>query len=262
MRQIRRILLALLLLTLAIPAAQADESTPLFYTRTTILIRRAHVPPPAPPMFPWQKAAEPQNSGLAFDVEVRDAMTLYNQEGWFNLSGPSENSGVLLAFSAPGIAPIVPSQQYVPLDILLIDKEGTIVQIIPNLLLSELQQDIYPEKPVLAFLYLKGGSCADLSISPGDIVEYKLFKRPPVVLTTAPAQTAPPPSPPAGPTPLLGEPTPTPEPAAQAAPQPQPVQQPETAPLSQRRAPAAQPIPPPPRPVDPQPFLDEVLKKR
>ncbi len=167
-------------------AALADTSSPLFYTRATIAVMRKSPPQKTIPPLPWSKeqpvvVAEASNVG--FDVEVRDGMTLYNQKGWFNLSSPSEKNGVLMVFAAPGQPPVIPMTQYAPLDILLIDGEGTIAQIIPNITLSELDRDIVPPSPVLAFLFLKGGSCQKLSINPGDVVDYKLFRRPPTVLS-------------------------------------------------------------------------------
>lgn len=165
--------------------ASLADTAALLYTRTAIIIHRKQLPPP----MPWLGADAPkENPGILFETEVRDAMTLYNQNGWYNLSSPQDRSGLMMMFAKPSIAPITHSAQYAPLDILLIDQEGKIIQIIPNINLSELDQDIMPEKPVLAFLFIRGGSCQRMSIHPGDIVEYKLFKRPPVVLS-APAAT-------------------------------------------------------------------------
>jgi len=160
--------------------SMADTSVPLLYTRSTIVITRYHLPPP----MPWQgKNAPQENPRIPFDVEVRDAMTLYSQKGWYNLDSPSVKSGVLMMFRAPGISPIMRMTQYAPLDILFIDREGKITQIIPNINLSALDQEIMPENTVLAFLFLRGGTCKALSVNPGDIVDYKLFKKPPVILS-------------------------------------------------------------------------------
>lgn len=167
---------------LLISPALADDSIPLLYTRETITIQRLSQAP-----LPWQAAGEPQPSaipasGVTFDVEVRDARSYYNQKDWFNLSGPTNDSGVLLVFAAPGQSPIIPSKQYAPLDILFIDAQGRVTQIVPNILLSSLSQQIIPKNPVLAFLFLKGQTCQHLNINPGDIVDYKAFTKPPVVL--------------------------------------------------------------------------------
>lgn len=193
---------AVLCALLAAAPAQADQSTPLFYNKTTIAIIRQSPPTPAEPAMPWQTTPTPEDPRLEINVEVRDAMILYNQQGWYNLSSPEDNTGVLLMFAAPGIAPVVPSSQYAPLDILMINAEGRIDQIVPNIMLSELDQEILPQSPILGFLFLKGGACERKSIQPGDTVEYKLFHKPPKVLTAPVAKPL------SGPAPAPSEPPP------------------------------------------------------
>ncbi len=171
-------LLTLLMLVCTATPAFADAH-PLFYTRETLTIQRK------PESLPWQQAKPqpaPPESGVTFDVEVRDAQSYYNQEGWFNLSGPTDDSGVLLVFKQAAQSPIIASKQYAPLDILFLDTQGRITQVVPNILLSNLAQQIVPNNPVLAFLFLKGGICQTLNIKPGDVVDYKIFNKLPVVL--------------------------------------------------------------------------------
>lgn len=172
------------LLSAALAAsAAADESAPLFYTRTSVRIVRAA--PPADAFLPWEDKIR-GDKGVVINAEMREGAVMYNQRGWFNLSSPSPDGGVLLVFSAPAMAPVAPSSQYAPLDILMIDKEGRIVQIVPGILLSDLQEDIYPPSPVVALLFLQGGLCERAGIRPGDYVEHALFKKPPTVLTAPP----------------------------------------------------------------------------
>ncbi len=151
----------------------ADTATPISYKRTNIAIIRGKAE-----KMPWQASAEK----LVLNTEIRDGMSLYNQNGWFNLSSYAENSGVMLAFSTADQYPISHMEQYAPTDILFIDKQGKITQIAPNILLSELEQDIVPAAPVLAFLFMKGGACKELSINAGDEIEYELFKKPPAII--------------------------------------------------------------------------------
>lgn len=160
--------------------SRESNSIPFYYARSSIIINRKSLPPLQD--LPWQEQPTPQDPAIVFDVEVRDGMSMYNQKGWFNLSSYSEQTGVMLAFGEPTIQPIINSAQYAPVDILFIDKQGKITQIVPNILLSELDQDIYPNSEILAFLFLKGGSCANLSIHAGDDVQYSLFKKPPLIL--------------------------------------------------------------------------------
>jgi uncharacterized membrane protein (UPF0127 family) len=180
-----------------------DTSAPIDYVRTNIIIMRKSLPKlPAPEPLPWKEkpiTPEPipeiaQDPALVLDVEIRDGMSLYNQNGWFNLTSYSEKTGVMMAFSKPDTKPIIRSTQYAPVDILFIDKQGKITQIAPSIMLSELEEDIYPSSPILAFLFLKGGSCTDLSINVGDEVQYSLFKKPPLILGSpkeTPAETQP-----------------------------------------------------------------------
>jgi uncharacterized membrane protein (UPF0127 family) len=174
----------LLQLWLAVPS-YATQQGPLAYSRTNIVLMRASMLDKGPAPLPWQRDSLPADSpGVIFSVEIRDGMTLYNQDGWYNLSGLSDKNGLMLIFTAPGIAPLAPMSQYAPLDILMIDKEGTVIQIMPNLVLANLEDDMMPHSPILAFLFLPGGTCEANGINPGDRVMHKVFKRAPAVLTT------------------------------------------------------------------------------
>lgn len=213
----------------AVPEKQAKpaQSRPLLYTRDTLTIQRK------PEVLPWQErpVAQPApESGITFDVEVRDAEIYYNQKDWFNLSGPTDDSGVLLLFTSPSQSPIIASKQYAPLDILFIDAQGNITQIVPDILLSTLTQQIVPKNPVLAFLFLKGGICQNFNIKPGDVVEYKAFNKLPVVLGDPVSIIQPPPKPQPLPMPpkgnlpmprkvLMPDSSPSPRPGAKLAPQ-------------------------------------------
>lgn len=163
-------------------AGRANENPMGFtYTRSHIVVMRAHVDKPQQPVMPWQ-TGDTQHAGLAFDVELRDAASFYKQSGWFNLSSPADRQGVLIVFDKPLARPVSRSRHYAPLDILFINQEGKISQIAPNIILNELDRDIIPDAPVRAFLLLKGGSCKDLSILPGDEVQHKIFIKPPLVI--------------------------------------------------------------------------------
>lgn len=167
-----------------------SENPPIFYKKDNIIIHRKLLPVTNETEFPWQKQ-EVQSDSVVIDTEIRDSSVIYNPKGWFNLSSYSEKNGVMIVFPEPDTAPIMNSAQYAPVDILLIDKQGKIKQIVPNILLSELEQDIIPSSPVLAFLFLKGGACGELSINVGDELEYSIFKKPPVVLSAPPQLQAP-----------------------------------------------------------------------
>lgn len=173
---------------------EKELSTPFLYSRADITIIRKLVPeyasmkePTAEPMIAriddeMIREKPSMEPAISFDVEIRDGMSLYNQSGWFDMSSYDEKTGMMLIFSEPTVQPIIRSTQYAPIDILFIDKLGKITQIVPSISLSDLEDNIYPESPVLAFLILKGGLCAERSINVGDEVVYHIFKKPPVVL--------------------------------------------------------------------------------
>lgn len=173
-----RVMLAFLCLWAG--AAQAQDSAFLYSKSQLAIIRKSLQQDPN--MLPWQKQQAEELARIVFNVEVRDGRSLYNQKGWFSLSGYEERSGVLLAFSSPTLSPIVRSQQYAPVDILMIDRQGKVTQILPNIMLSDLEEGILPQSPILAFLFLKSGTCEQLVIAPGDMVEFSIFKKPPTVL--------------------------------------------------------------------------------
>ncbi|NBO18394.1 MAG: DUF192 domain-containing protein [Proteobacteria bacterium] len=177
-----RILVFLLALAFLPAAAQAE--TPVLYSREKLTIHRQ----PGEPL-PWlEQSTAQEQSGITFDIEARDAMTYYRQKDWFNLISPTDDSGVLLLFSAPGLPPIIPSTHYAALDILFIDAEGRITQLLPNIKLSGLKQPITPKDPVLAFLFLRGGLCQQLNIRPGDSVEYRAFSSPDSGMVSGPVE--------------------------------------------------------------------------
>lgn len=184
--------------------AAKEYNASIDFVRTNIVILRKSMPKPkmdpVPPMplqddsiiRPVPENIEPEDPALAFDVEIRDGMSLYNQSGWFNLSSYSEKSGVMMVFARSDTKPIIRSTQYAPVDILFIDKQGTITQIAPSINLSEIEEDIYPSAPILAYLFVKGGTCANMHINVGDEVQYSLFKKSPLILDSPPPKEPPP----------------------------------------------------------------------
>jgi len=178
-------LLTLALLMLAPYAAGADSGLGFLYSRSDIAITRNK-----PSKLPWQKDIQPT---VKFDVEIRDATGAYNrgQTGWYNLSSLEEHNGIMMVFKEPVSLPITRSMEYAPLDVLLIDREGKIIEILPSLKLSTLDHDIVPDKPVLAFLFLQGGISEKLSINPGDQIDSDVFKKSELIINKDKARTAP-----------------------------------------------------------------------
>jgi len=151
-------------------SAYADASMPIIYSRANIAITRMALPP----HLPW---LVPENPVVTFDVEVRDAAMFYKQKDWFSLSGTADNQGVMVVMGEPTVAPITRSPQYAPLDVVMADGDGKITQIIPGVKLSELAQDIFPDAPIMAFVFLKGGTCERQSIHVGDRIGHAVFRK-------------------------------------------------------------------------------------
>jgi uncharacterized membrane protein (UPF0127 family) len=186
------------LLSLTIPAhATTDGSVaqPLVYSVSKIIIdRKVHLE--RADVKEATTTAIPQQ--LMLDAEVKDALNFYRQDGWINLRAMREDHAVLLVFEQLSQDPILPASNYAPIDILMVDEQGKITEIAPSLILASLEQEIYPQKPVKAFILLAGGSTGRLAIKPGDEVIYSIFKKPPpIVSESSPDATAPTPEIPA-----------------------------------------------------------------
>lgn len=175
------------MITAVFSVANAEEM-PLFYARTTVVIlpQRLQAPPPPPlPWLPKQEENSPQNitqpaQGLSFDAELRDARSVHTA-GWVNLSDLGEFQALMLMFPSPVMAAIRPVRDYSAYDVLTVSQDGQIRQILPNLVLAELQQPYQTPSEVKAILYLRGGTCDRRGIAPGDRVLHKTFKAPTAV---------------------------------------------------------------------------------
>ncbi len=191
---LRQVLAILLCITSVEPALAEDSHSseqPVVYAFTRLeVFRKTPVAAAASKADEKPQAALPTDP-LYIEIQVRDAINFYRQDGWINLSRMPENRGTLLVFHDLVQDPIVRATNYAPMDVLMIDAEGTITEIAPSLVLADLEDDIYPQKPIRAFLLLAGGSCKTLGISPGDEIKYSLFKKPPPVLSAPSAGTEP-----------------------------------------------------------------------
>lgn len=173
----------LMSLPAAIPA-DANESG-FTYSRTGIIIQRKSLP-----ALPWQK--NPPPSPLDLEVEVREAKALHQPEsGWFDLSGPTADRGMLYLMTDQTTISLKRAPYYAPMDVLFMDSQGMVLQVIPQITLTSLEEDIGAQTTFSAFLLLAGGTCAQLSIAPGDSVQHPFFKQRPPVLSATPTTDAP-----------------------------------------------------------------------
>jgi uncharacterized membrane protein (UPF0127 family) len=191
-----------LVMLLAPPNAQAQgfSSNPLIFAREMITIQSAQpaviaqaISPKntadnnsaqaasSAPNTPAQAPLRAPASAWQFNVEVRpeDALRLdYIQA----LTTLKDTTGVMIAFGAPTIVPLPYFRVQQPTDVLFVDNEGVILQIYPGHIPIDLSREIYANKPVKAFIYLKAGMVAQYGIRPRDVVQSTVFNPPPPLL--------------------------------------------------------------------------------
>ena len=144
-------------------AAFASE-TPVIYNKTTISIL-----PKAQPLPPPKEPHE-----YRFEVEVRAAQIPANQ-GMFIDYGLSDKRGLMTFYSISDNHSLIAENLKMPVDVLFIRKDGIIMQIIPNLHLSALEEDIATDNPFIALLFLKTGLSEQWKLAPGDRVKHGMF---------------------------------------------------------------------------------------
>lgn len=162
--------LALLSVCVSCFYSMSVQAAQFFYSRDRLSIMRASLPAASEPL-PWQTSPVAPEPLVTIDVDVKDGASLYQQNGWFELSALPEGTGMVLVFDTPKIMPLTHLTQYTALDILFIDGENKISQIMPNMLLSAVDHKVSPEKPAKAVLLLQAKSADHLSIHIGDTVQ-------------------------------------------------------------------------------------------
>ncbi len=117
-----------------------------------------------------------QSGGKAhnFNVELADTEEERQTGLMFRESLPKDG-GMLFDFGNPQPAAIWMKNTLIPLDILFIDTDGTVLAIARNAVPHSLRQ-ISPGVPVKGVLEINGGAAAELGINPGDMVVHPLFK--------------------------------------------------------------------------------------
>lgn len=118
---------------------------------------------------------------VTYEVEVRaeDALRL---EYIHTLNTLTDATGVMISFASPTIVALPAMKVYTPVDALFINDTGTVVQILPNVTLAELNQRVAAKEPVKAFLFLKMGQVAARGLKPRDVVAGSMFTPVPPVL--------------------------------------------------------------------------------
>ncbi|MES2983576.1 MAG: DUF192 domain-containing protein [Pseudomonadota bacterium] len=139
---------------------------------SSVIFERADVTIESPPST--DKEPKPSHPTLKYSVESRpeDALRL---EYIHTLNGLTADTGVLIVFDAPSMVPLPAMKVYTPVDALFIADDGTVVQILPNVVLGDITQEIKAREPVKAFFFIKAGEAAMRNIHPRDTVSGKMF---------------------------------------------------------------------------------------
>jgi uncharacterized membrane protein (UPF0127 family) len=150
------------------------QETPIIFERADITVQ------PAPPV------ARPGEVTIlrdptAFNIEVRseDALKL---EYIHTLNTLADNGGVMILFNSPSMVTLPAMQVFTPVDALFVADNGTIMQILPNVVLGQQTQDVMAPEPIRAFLFLKAGSVAAHVIQPHDVIAGNMFTPSPAVM--------------------------------------------------------------------------------
>lgn len=175
-KSLRTLRLINLVLLLAMPALAAAQSTGLIFERTKLQIATS-----AATADPAGSAATTQPPVVTYDVELRPEDSL-RLEYIHTLNTLNEQNGVLIGLEAPAMIPLPPMKVYVPVDVLFIAEDGTLLQIAPNVVMGELAQTIQAKSPIKGLLFIKAGEAARRGFAPHrSLVTAKIFLTPPAV---------------------------------------------------------------------------------
>lgn len=197
----RRSMYSLLAASLLAGAAMAQQVTPLIFEREEIRItspasitvitsntpEKADTPKPEGDTPKEGASTDPKppvatgHPQLNFDVEVRseDALRL---EYIHTLNSLADNTGVIISFTKPSQYNLPAFRVPTPVDVLFVMENGTVEQIVPNIVLSDLSQEITARKPFKGFLFLKAGTVAAKGIKPKDVVSSRVFNAGPALV--------------------------------------------------------------------------------
>ena len=156
--------------------ALAFAQTPIIFERANIRIDPVVTAASDDPKSPVEARAS-----VSYNIEVRgqDALRLENIHP---LSTLTDSTGVMITFLAPTLIGLPALKNYTAVDALFIGGGGEILQIAPNIVPADLQQEVMAKEPVKAFLFLKAGQVEARMIRPGDMVAGSMFNPGPPVM--------------------------------------------------------------------------------
>ena len=109
----------------------------------------------------------------AFTVEIANDPEEIST-GLMNRESLGENAGMLFDFGNPREPAMWMKNTLIPLDMLFMTQDGTVLMIARNAVPGSLRT-ISPGTPVKAVLEINGGRAAELGIEPGDTVRHPIF---------------------------------------------------------------------------------------
>lgn len=114
------------------------------------------------------------------DVEVRDDQIPADRGMYINYKLDDEHA-LMTYFAESDVHALTQEQIYNTIDVLFVREDGTIVQIVPEISLTDMEDDITYEKPIRAFIFLQAGLAGAWGLQPGDHVVHGLFSPKPKI---------------------------------------------------------------------------------
>jgi len=124
---------------------------------------------------PSQSLSVVTSAGIRHNFNVELALTGAQQrKGLMNRTEMAADAGMLFFFGDEDERSFWMKNTLIPLDIIFIKKDGTILNIHENAVPHDLTS-VKSEGPAAAALELNGGRAAELGIKPGDKIHHLLF---------------------------------------------------------------------------------------
>ncbi|MBY0355406.1 MAG: hypothetical protein K2Q12_06700 [Rickettsiales bacterium] len=126
-------------------------------------------------------ALKTENRRYFFDTEIRPEESL-KQEWFHSLANMQEGHATMVVFSeaAPRAVPLV--NIYKAIDVLILGDDGSILAILPSIILATQQKIIRFDVPVKAFMFLRAAEADRLHLKPKDMAEHPVFTKKPTVI--------------------------------------------------------------------------------
>lgn len=161
------------LAAIALASSVAAAQTPLVFERAKIRIDATLSAKEV------KENTEPR-AALNYSVELRPESAL-NLENIHTLNLLTPTTGVVISFTAPSIVALPAMKVYTPVDVLFVAEDGTILQIMPEVVLGEIAQTLQARDPIKALLFIKSGEAQLRGIRPRDVVAGSMFTPAPAV---------------------------------------------------------------------------------